>query len=270
MAHSDTHRLLHAMFNDRAFDQIEPHLAPGYLYEDLPQGLTIKTGGEFVDYLKAWVAGFSDGRVDNATYLDGPDFSVATYHGRGVNDGQFGPIPATGRSVDLPFCEVLHFASDGSVLSGENYYDQLSMMRQLGLAPDPHEVVADEGLEPAVRRIFAAYDALDVEAAKQMMATDAQGVDEISRRWMRGQDDISEYFRNVTPMLADVRSEISNFSETIWGDTGVATFWIEQDYTLEGTPTHVSAPTTMVLRREGGEWKAALVHSIPLPEAADA
>jgi hypothetical protein len=30
---------------------------------------------------------------------------------------------------------------------------------------------------------------------------------------------------------------------------------------------HISMPTTIVLRRSGAEWKVALIHSAPLPEA---
>jgi ketosteroid isomerase-like protein len=35
---------------------------------------------------------------------------------------------------------------------------------------------------------------------------------------------------------------------------------------MEGKAQHVSAPTTLVLRRQDGEWKLALFHSVPLPE----
>ena len=265
MAHSDTHRLMHDLFNSRRIDEIAPHLAHEFMYEDLPQGLTIKTGGEFIDYLKGWVAAFSDGNIGRATYLDGPDFSVATYHGRGTHDGQFGAIAATGRTVDQPWCEVLHFASDGSVLQGESYYDQVGILRQLGLMPDPETATA-EGLEPAVRRLMTAFDALDVETAAAMMTADAQGVDEISRKWIRGDAAITDYFTSLQGQVSDVRSEIIDLTERITGDTGIATFWLEQDYTMAGERQHVSAPTTMVLRREGGDWKVALVHTVPLPE----
>jgi len=267
MAHSDTHRLMHDLFNTRRISEIEPHLAPGFMFEDLPQGLTIKTGGEFIDYLNAWVAAFSDGNIGSATYLDGADFSVATFHGRGTHDGQFGPFAATGRTVDQPWCEILHYASDGTILQGENYYDQVGLLRQLGLMPDADAAMADEGLEPALRRLMTAFDAMDVDAATALMTSDAQGVDEISRRWMRGHDAVLEYFRGLQDQVSDIRSEFRELNETIYGDTGIATFWIEQDYTMGGERQHVSAPTTMVFRREGGEWKAALVHSVPLPEA---
>ena len=91
-------------------------------------------------------------------------------------------------------------------------------------------------------------------------------VDEIARRWIRGRDDIAAYFRQLIPTLSDVHSEISDVEKRIWGDTGVVTLWIEQDYTLDGTATHLSAPTTTVLREQAGEWKIALIHSVPLPE----
>jgi len=267
MAHLDTHRLVHEHFNSKDYERVEQYLAPGFMFEDLAQSLTIKTAGEFVDYLKAWHASFSDGKVDSAQYFAGDDFSVCTFHGRGTNDGTFGPFPATGRSIDVPFCEVLHYAADGAILSGENYYDQLNLLRQLGHMPPP-EAAAETGgsLESVARRLFAAFDSLDIDAAETLVAAEAQGIDEISRRWLRGRDDIAAYFRQLTPMLSDVHTEISDVSETIWGDTGVVTMWIEQGYTLDGTATHVSAPTTMVLRQEAGAWRVALVHSVPLPD----
>ena len=67
-------------------------------------------------------------------------------------------------------------------------------------------------------------------------------------------------------LAIDVRTELRDAEERVWGDTGMLTCWLDQDYTMEGNAQHVSAPTTIVFRREGGEWKLALFHSIPLPE----
>jgi hypothetical protein len=97
---------------------------------------------------------------------------------------------------------------------------------------------------------------------------DAQGVDEISRRWIRGRDDVEAYLRQLMGAVGDVRTELRDAEEHVWGDAGILTCWLEQDYTLEGKAQHVSAPTTIAFRREGGTWKAALFHSIPLPEQA--
>ena len=264
MGHSDTHRTLHDLFNARNFGEIEDHLAPGFLYEDLPRTITIKTPGEFTDWLKGWVASFSDGTIGSPQYVEGADHSVAMYHGRGTNDGAMGPYPATGRSVDVPFCEVLHYASDGTVLSGEVYYDQLSILGQLGHIPAPG--AAADSLQPVLRRLFAAFDTLDAATINELSTDDAQGIDEIARRWLRGRDAMNSYLSELTGSVSEIRTEYTDVHETITGDVGLVTCWIEQDYTMDGQRIHISSPTTIAFRREGTDWKVCLVHTIPLPE----
>ena len=66
-------------------------------------------------------------------------------------------------------------------------------------------------------------------------------------------------------MVTDIKSVLSDGNEIINGDEGLLTCWLEQDYTFEGSAQHVSAPTTALFKRENGEWKFTLFHSIPLP-----
>ena len=117
-----------------------------------------------------------------------------------------------------------------------------------------------------VRELFAALDRLDMARVAGLLAADVQGVDEISRRWMRGREEVGAYLRQLEGAVQDVRSELRDVHEVVWGDTAVVTGWLEQDYTLEGRPQHVSAPTTIALRRENGAWRIVLLHSVPLPE----
>jgi len=121
-------------------------------------------------------------------------------------------------------------------------------------------------LEAVVRGMFDALDKNDVEAVRRTGADDMQGIDEISRHWMRGPGEVRQYIGQMMSMIEDVRSEVNDVHEILWGDTGLATFWLEQDYTLEGKRQHISAPTTVVLRRQDGEWRLVLFHSLPLPE----
>jgi ketosteroid isomerase-like protein len=113
---------------------------------------------------------------------------------------------------------------------------------------------------------LAALDSLDVDRLMATFTDDGQGVDELSRRWLRGRSEVDGYLRGMMGAVSDIRTELRDEEERIWGDTGILTCWLDQDYTLEGKQQHVSAPTTIVFRREGGTWKAALFHSIPLPE----
>lgn len=121
-------------------------------------------------------------------------------------------------------------------------------------------------LEAVVRQMFEGLDKGDADSAVATLAEDAQGIDEISRRWMRDENELGSYVGQLMGMVSDAHSEVQDVHERIWGDCGVLTCWLEQDYTFEGDRKHVSAPTTVVLRRVGGAWKVELFHSLPLPE----
>jgi ketosteroid isomerase-like protein len=116
-----------------------------------------------------------------------------------------------------------------------------------------------------VHQVFDALDRSDFPSIRRHLSDDAQAVEEISRRWIRGADEIGDYFSRVGPMLSDCRSQLNDVREVAWGDTALITLWLEQSYLLEGQEEHVSAPTTMLMRREDDVWKIILMHSVPLP-----
>jgi uncharacterized protein (TIGR02246 family) len=123
-------------------------------------------------------------------------------------------------------------------------------------------------LEAVVREMFEGLDKGDASFAMASIADDAQGIDEISRRWMRGENELVSYVKQMLGMVSDVHSDMQDVHERVWGDYGVLTCWLEQDYTMDGDRKHISAPTTVVLRRDGGNWRVELFHSLPLPEEA--
>ncbi len=125
-------------------------------------------------------------------------------------------------------------------------------------------------LEAVVRAMFSALDRKDWDALLRLMTDDVQAVDEISRRWMRSREDMATMIRQMGDALEGIHSEVGDVHETAWGDTGLVTCWLEQDYTLHGQQQHVSAPTSVVLRREGDDWRIVMLQSIPLPEAPSA
>ena len=114
-------------------------------------------------------------------------------------------------------------------------------------------------LEAIVRSVFDAVDRKDIDALHQMSDDDIQGVDEVSRTWLRGRDAVDEHWRRGLRAVDDIRTELRAFSETTFGEAGLVTFWMEQDYTLDGTARHVTGPAMAVLRRRGDEWKAVLL-----------
>jgi len=122
-------------------------------------------------------------------------------------------------------------------------------------------------LESAVVEFFGYLDSMDAEGLVGALDDDVESVDEISRRWLRGRAAVEGYLRQLMGgAVTDVASRLNDVHERMFGDVGVVTGWLEQDYTLDGAPQHVSAPTTILLRRRGSDWKLALFHSIPVSE----
>jgi ketosteroid isomerase-like protein len=122
-------------------------------------------------------------------------------------------------------------------------------------------------IEALAREMMAAFDRQEYARMKDFFTDDAQGVDEVSRKWMRGSADMDAYFTQFGAMMSAISSEMSDVHEQVLGVAGVFTCWMEQDYTMQGEAQHFSGPMTMVMRREAGGWKICLVHAVPMPPA---
>ena len=134
----ETHRAGHEAFNQRDFEAMTSHYAHSIAWTDRAQGRTFRTPQEFRDdFLAGWVKSSTDIRITDPGYLDAGDTVVARFTCRGTHDGPLGPFPATGKQFTLPLCELWHFDSGGRVVGGDLYYDQVSLLAQLGLLPQP-------------------------------------------------------------------------------------------------------------------------------------
>ncbi len=119
-----------------------------------------------------------------------------------------------------------------------------------------------------VKKLFSTFDRLDFDALKAMFTDDAQGVDEISRKWLRGKSAFDGYFDQVKAMgVGNIHSKLSDLRSEQWDDVAVVTCLADQTYEVGGEKVSILAPTTVVFRYNKGDWKIALVHAVPLPEA---
>ena len=136
----EAHRSAHSAWSRRDFDGAVSGMVQSFTYEDHAGGRSLGSRQEFKEYIAAWAQAFSDGKIGEATrYHDAGDTSVAQFTLRATNDGPFGAFPATGRRMSLPLCELMHFDSAGRMVSGDIYYDQMSLLIQLGHAQPPAE-----------------------------------------------------------------------------------------------------------------------------------
>lgn len=133
MSNVDKLRSAHQAFNRRDWTAVVQNFVADTEYSDQARGVTLKGPQQFADYLRAtWVAPFSDAAVTEASYLDAGSQVTAQYTITGTNDGPFGPMPRTGRRISVPFCEIMWFNEPGQVVSSVLYYDQVSILVQLG------------------------------------------------------------------------------------------------------------------------------------------
>jgi hypothetical protein len=121
-------------------------------------------------------------------------------------------------------------------------------------------------LEAETERLLRLLDAMELESLRAMLTEDAQSVDEITRGWTRGREAIDAYLERLRDTVSDVHSRARDLRTVGWTDTGIVTFVLEQTYTLKGAQQTLTAPTSIVFRRIGDDWKVALIHTVPLPD----
>jgi len=94
----------------------------------------------FLAFVTAFKQAFPDLHWEMREFVEGPDTVVAEGVFIGTNSGMMvgprGPIPATGRRVELPFCDIWK-VRNGRIVENRIYYDQVTFLGQLGLMTSP-------------------------------------------------------------------------------------------------------------------------------------
>ena len=118
-------------------------------------------------------------------------------------------------------------------------------------------------LEQKVIDAFKALDAMNLQSFYAELADDVETVDEITQKWNRGRAEVEHSLNAIQHSVSEIKSELSDFSTVVSGDMAVVTCLLNQSYVNEGQAVSIVAPTTSVLRKEGGSWKFVLMHSVP-------
>lgn len=110
--------------------------APDGTYSD-PGTAGPLSGQAIRDHFAAFFGGFPDAACETVG-LDPvtKNLSVWRWILRGTNTASYRGIPATGRSLTLPGCEFIEVRG-GKLHRVDGYFDRLTILGQLGLAPNP-------------------------------------------------------------------------------------------------------------------------------------
>lgn len=127
---------------------------------------------------------------------------------------------------------------------------------------------APSGTRPisVVEELLAALAVGDEEGILSRFSEDVQGIDEISRGWLRGKPAMAEYVRGLLASTAKIASRLDDVHEVVVGDAAFITCRLSQWYELDGEPQAIEVPSTFGLLRSDGRWLICLFHSVPMAE----
>ena len=120
--------------------------------------------------------------------------------------------------------------------------------------------------EQIVIDMFAALDSIQPEQFFTFFSEDVTIVDEIGKKWLRGKKAAVATWTQILAGMQSCKSKLSDFHVDDAGGISIITCMLGQAYVYEGQPITLNAPTTCLARKDNGEWKIILVHSIPFAE----
>jgi hypothetical protein len=101
-------------------------------------------------------------------------------------------------------------------------------------APEPSEATE---VEDALRRLFRDFDAGRFMDVAERLRDDVEMADEITGGWLRGRAEVTNYLERLTEQCSDVTSTLDSVeSRMLAGDLGMVTFFVRQEYLLDGRP----------------------------------
>ena len=129
-------RTFHQAWAERNPDRGAAVIADDCEFVDVPRG-EIQRGPEGYrhDY-ERWRTAFPDGTVEIINVIAEGDWVVVEFTNSGTNTGPLrtaiGDFPPTNRKIEVPYCSIMQI-KNGKVISGRDYYDVSTILRQLGL-----------------------------------------------------------------------------------------------------------------------------------------
>ncbi|UCE46603.1 MAG: ester cyclase, partial [Phycisphaerales bacterium] len=113
--------------------------------------------------------GFSDMPMEVVRAIDmGDGWVLSELLITGTNDGPYMGMPATRRSITLRAASLQRYNADGLLMDVRSYYDNLTMLAQLGFFPPPDP----EANKAIVERWLELWNTQDLAIADEILATD--------------------------------------------------------------------------------------------------
>ena len=123
-------------YNEKNWDAVKAAIAPDFIYDEVATSRRVQGLNQVIALWKGWAAALPDSKAnfDNA-YVSG-DKVVLELTWRGTHEGPWetpkGPIPATGKPIEVRSCMVCEVA-DEKLKVARHYFDMATMLQQIGM-----------------------------------------------------------------------------------------------------------------------------------------
>jgi steroid delta-isomerase-like uncharacterized protein len=114
---------------DEIFDRYLAHQSDGSVLERGPEDVK-RFMGEFREAFRDFHTTIEDQIAEG-------DKVVTRWRMRGTHEGEFRGIAPTGKQLDITGISIFRFSAEGKVVESWDNFDQLGMMQQLGVIPEP-------------------------------------------------------------------------------------------------------------------------------------
>ena len=128
-------RAVDEVWNGGRTEVIDEMFGPGYVRHDpaLPQPVSGARG--FEDVVRMYRTAFPDLNLVIEEMLSTDDVVVARWRAAGTHRGDLMGLAPTGKRAEVTGMEIAHF-SDGKIVDEWVEWDQVAMLRQLGVIPE--------------------------------------------------------------------------------------------------------------------------------------
>ncbi len=134
--HGEIARRLYGHFNRNELAEAAAYAADDVEWVEHGFGRVAKGRDQFVEFMRGWRDAFPDATVEVVRQLSGDDGVTNECIYRATHtrpmETPSGIVEPTGNRIEVEFVEVWRIR-DGKVVSGHNYIDSATVMRQLGL-----------------------------------------------------------------------------------------------------------------------------------------
>lgn len=130
-------RAVFAMFESGNTDGLDKYVDENMVEHTPPPGMEMKGMQGLRDMISMQHNAFPDMKMTVHSITHGGDMMMVHYNMKGTNSGDMGPdMKATGKVMDIDGVDVIKF-SGSKATDHWGYWEEMKMMVQLGMMPDP-------------------------------------------------------------------------------------------------------------------------------------